>query len=63
MMGVALFALALACFALAAAGCLHTLAAAALVARFRRDEAPIAPATPGVTILKPVRGAEAGLDT
>jgi ceramide glucosyltransferase len=61
MMGVALFALALACFALAAAGCLHTLAATALVGRFRGRESPPLPALPSITILKPVHGAEAGL--
>jgi ceramide glucosyltransferase len=54
-------AIAVALFALAGAGCVHALAAAALVGRFRRDEAPALPAMPGVTILKPVHGAEAGL--
>ena len=54
-------ALALACFALAAAGCLHALAAASRVRRFRGEvEGPIA-ACPGVTILKPLHGSEPGL--
>ena len=61
MSAIVLFPVALACFALAAAGCAHALAAAALVGRFRRDDAPALPAMPGVTILKPVHGAEAGL--
>jgi ceramide glucosyltransferase len=58
---IVLFPIALACFVLAAAGCLHALAAAALVGRIRGDAAPALSATPGVTILKPVHGAEAGL--
>lgn len=57
-----LFPAALTCFALAGTGCVHALAAAALVGRFRRGHAAPLAATPGVTILKPVHGAEAGLD-
>jgi len=54
-------ALALACFALAAGGCLHALAAASRVRRFRGEvEEPLA-AYPGVTILKPLHGGEPGL--
>ena len=53
--------LALACFVLAAGGCLHALAAASRVRRFRGEaDDPLAD-HPGVTILKPLRGAEAGL--
>jgi ceramide glucosyltransferase len=61
MSAAVLFPVALACFVLAGAGCLHALAAAALVGRFRRDDAPALRSTPSVTILKPVHGAEAGL--
>ena len=54
-------ALALACLALAGLGCVHALAAAARVRRFQiREEPPLAN-FPGVTILKPLHGAEAGL--
>jgi ceramide glucosyltransferase len=50
-----------ACFALAALGCVHALAAAALVRRFRTDTQPVPGAFPGVTVVKPLHGAEAGL--
>src|SRR5690348_10334526 len=56
-----LAALAIGCFGLAAGGCLHALAAASRVRRFRTGgEAPLAD-HPGITILKPLHGAEAGL--
>ena len=54
-------AIAILCFALAAGGCLHALAAAARVRRFKPEGEPALADFPGVTILKPVRGAEAGL--
>ena len=61
MTGAIVNGLALAFFALAAAGCLHALAAASRVRRFRGEvEAPVA-AHPGVTILKPLSGGEPGL--
>jgi ceramide glucosyltransferase len=46
----------------AALGCGHLIVAAILVGRFARHVAPVRPdATPGVTILKPLHGAEPGL--
>ena len=50
-----------ACVALAAIGCIYALAAAALMPRL--EDAATAPRTPqpGVTILKPLRGAESSL--
>lgn len=53
--------LATACLALAALGCVHALAAALLVRRFRSGDEAAPRACPGVTILKPLHGAEAGL--
>jgi ceramide glucosyltransferase len=47
--------------ALAAAGCLYALGAAAIVWRFARDIDPPPAVFPGVTILKPLSGAEPGL--
>ena len=61
MTGVIPNVLALACFALAAGGCLHALAAASRVRRFRTEVEPGIADQPGVTILKPLSGAEAGL--
>ena len=61
MTAAVLDALALACFVLAAGGCLHALAAASRVRRFRGDVEESLAAHPGVTILKPLRGAEAEL--
>ena len=61
MIGAILDALALACFALAAGGCLHALAAASRVRRFRGEVEERLASHPGVTILKPLRGAEAAL--
>jgi len=54
-------ALALGCFVLAAGGCLHALAAASRVRRFRGEAGDPLAEHPGVTILKPMHGAEAGL--
>jgi len=55
------YALALVCYGLAALGCLYALAAAALVRGWlARPDARTAQ-TPAVTILKPLRGADAGL--
>lgn len=53
--------LAVACFAVTALGCVYALAAAALVRRFAVADSPTIAQTPGVTILKPLHGAEAGL--
>jgi ceramide glucosyltransferase len=50
------------CVALAALGCVHALAAAARVRRFRCQGKPALEVFPGVTILKPLHGAEAGRD-
>jgi len=61
MTGAIVHALAIACFALAAGGCLHALAAASRVRRFRPEGEPLCADFPGVTILKPVHGAEAAL--
>jgi ceramide glucosyltransferase len=55
------FWLAVACFAVAALGCVYALAAAALVRRFTHAGAPALSRTPGITILKPLHGAETGL--
>jgi ceramide glucosyltransferase len=50
-------------FALAAlAGCLYLVAAAVLVARFRRPPAPVPSELPPVSVLKPLAGAEPGLE-
>ena len=51
----------IACLALTACGCAYALAATALVRRFIRDGALTATAFPGITILKPLHGAEAAL--
>jgi ceramide glucosyltransferase len=53
--------LGLACFGLAAAGCLYALGAAAVVRRFFVDGGPSPDAFPGVSILKPLHGAQSGL--
>jgi ceramide glucosyltransferase len=58
---VLIHAIGLACFVLAGCGCVHALAAAFLVRRFRTEHVPELTAFPSVTILKPVHGAEAGL--
>src|SRR6267143_1847868 len=49
------------CLALTACGCAYALAATTLVRRFTRDGAPTATAFPGITVLKPLHGAEATL--
>jgi ceramide glucosyltransferase len=49
------------CFAVAMAGCAYALGAAVVTRRFAAASAAIAASFPGVTILKPLRGAEAGL--
>lgn len=49
------------CIVMAAAGCVYALAAAAVVRRFSIDDAPRATTLPGVTILKPLAGAESRL--
>ena len=54
-------ALAIACFALAAGGCVHALAAAWRVRGFTPEGEPVLADFPGVTILKPLHGAEASL--
>jgi ceramide glucosyltransferase len=54
-------ALAVACFVLAAGGCAHALAAALRVRRWRPQQQPALDDAPGVTILKPLHGAEVGL--
>jgi len=56
-------ALALACFVLAALGCVYALAAAVLVRRFRMRPDARAREFPAVTILKPLKGADAGLES
>jgi ceramide glucosyltransferase len=50
-----------ACIVMAAAGCVYALAAALVVRRFSIDAAPPATTFPGVTILKPLAGAESRL--
>jgi ceramide glucosyltransferase len=60
--GEIMHTLGFACIALAALGCIHALAAAACVRRFRGQREPALEVFPGVTILKPLHGAEAGLD-
>jgi ceramide glucosyltransferase len=49
------------CFAVAMAGCAYALGAAVVTRRFAAASAAGAAIFPGVTILKPLRGAEAGL--
>jgi ceramide glucosyltransferase len=49
------------CFAIVMAGCAYALGAAAVTRRFAATSAAVAASFPGVTILKPLRGAEAGL--
>jgi ceramide glucosyltransferase len=49
------------CFAMAMAGCAYALGAAVVTRRFAAASAAVAETFPGVTILKPLRGAEAGL--
>ncbi|MEO9135914.1 MAG: bacteriohopanetetrol glucosamine biosynthesis glycosyltransferase HpnI [Casimicrobiaceae bacterium] len=55
------FWIATVCFTLVALGCAYALAAAVLVHRFTSGAAPILAQAPGVTIMKPLHGAEAGL--
>ena len=50
--------LAMFCLAVAVAGCAYALAAAVAVRRFGAGSVPTASVFPGVTILKPLRGAE-----
>ena len=61
MIGALVHALALSGFVLAVAGCIHALAAAVLVRRLATDGEPVDERFPGVSILKPLRGAEPGL--
>jgi len=49
------------CLVVAAAGCVYALFASVVVGRFGAERAPPASVFPGVTILKPLRGAEPGL--
>jgi ceramide glucosyltransferase len=49
------------CFAVAIAGCAYALGAAVVTRRFATAHAAVAASFPGVTILKPLRGAEPGL--
>jgi ceramide glucosyltransferase len=49
------------CFAMAMAACAYALGAAVVTRRFAAASAAVAASFPGVTILKPLRGAEAGL--
>ena len=51
----------LGCIAMAAIGCIYALVAAALMPRFRSAATAPPAARPSVTILKPLRGAEASL--
>ena len=53
--------LVIACLAMTMAGCAYALGAAVAVRRFAAQSAAVAAAFPGVTILKPLRGAEPGL--
>jgi len=53
--------LSVACFGLAATGCLYALGAAAVVRRFIGSGGFFPSAFPGVSILKPLHGAEPGL--
>jgi ceramide glucosyltransferase len=53
--------LVIACLAMTMAGCAYALGAAVVVRRFAAKRAAVAAAFPGVTILKPLRGAEPGL--
>ena len=61
MIGATVHALAMSGFALAVAGCIHALAAAVLVRRLGIDGEPVDDRFPGVSILKPLHGAEPGL--
>ena len=49
------------CFAMTMAGCAYALGAAMVTRRFAAKSDAAAAISPGVTILKPLRGAEAGL--
>jgi ceramide glucosyltransferase len=51
----------IACVAITMAGCAYALGAAVMIRRFGTDTAAVALVFPGVTILKPLRGAEPGL--
>lgn len=51
-----------ACIAVAVVGSLYALVAAALVSRAREEPVPRGRSAPGVTILKPLRGAEPSLE-
>ena len=53
--------LSLACFGLAAAGCLYALGAAAVVRRFVGSGSSTPSVSPGVSVLKPLHGAASGL--
>jgi len=53
--------IALACLLLAMLGCIHALVAAFVVRRFAARPVAVAATHPGVTILKPLRGAEPAL--
>ncbi len=61
-MPLILHAIGYAFLALAGIGTLYALTAAVLVARFMRRPPPTATAHPAVTLLKPLSGAEPGLD-
>ena len=61
MTGTLAHALAVVCLVLAAGGCAHALAAAVLIRRWRPEASPALDDFPGVTILKPLHGAEAAL--
>jgi len=53
--------IALACLLLGAFGCIHALVAALVVRRFAAERVAVAATHPGVTVLKPLRGAEPAL--
>ena len=53
--------LVIASLAMTMAGCAYALGAAVVVRRFAAKSSPLAASFPGVTILKPLRGAEPGL--
>ena len=55
--------IAAACLLLAMLGCIYTLFAVFVVRRFAATRLPVGATHPGVTILKPLRGAESALST